>query len=91
VPAATITALPRIAALTGAVVVPVITRQVGDGYEVRVYPPWENYPTGDLEADVRRMNAFIEERVLEMPEQYFWAHKRFKTRPPGEPSVYKKT
>ena len=90
VPTATITALPRIAALTGAVVVPVITRQVGDGYEVRVYPPWENYPTGDLEADVRRMNAFIEERVLEMPEQYFWAHKRFKTRPPGERSPYER-
>jgi len=88
VPAATITALPRLAALTGAKVVPVVTRQVGDGYEVRIYPPWENYPTGDLEADVRRMNAFIEERALEMPEQYFWAHKRFKTRPPGEPSPY---
>jgi len=90
VPAATITALPRLAALTGAKVVPIITRQVGDGYEVRVYPPWENFPTGDLEADVRRMNAFIEERVLEMPEQYFWAHKRFKTRPPGEPSPYER-
>jgi KDO2-lipid IV(A) lauroyltransferase len=90
VPTATITALPRLAALTGARVVPIITRQVGDGYEVRVYPPWDDYPTGDLEADVRRMNAFIEERVLEMPEQYFWAHKRFKTRPPGEPSPYER-
>jgi KDO2-lipid IV(A) lauroyltransferase len=88
VPAATITALPRLAALTGAKIVPVVTRQVGDGYEVRIHPPWENYPTGDLEADVRRMNEFIEERTLEMPEQYFWAHKRFKTRPPGEPSPY---
>jgi KDO2-lipid IV(A) lauroyltransferase len=36
------------------------------------------------------MNAFIEERVREMPEQYFWAHKRFKTRPPGEPNPYRK-
>ena len=88
VPTATITALPRIARLTGATIVPVITRQVGDGYEVRFYPPWDDYPTGDLEADVRRMNAFIEERVLEMPEQYFWAHKRFKTRPAGIPSPY---
>jgi len=88
VPTATITALPRLAALTGAAVIPVVTRQVGDGYEVRFYPAWENYPSGNIEADVRRMNAFIEERVLEMPEQYFWAHKRFKTRPPGEPSPY---
>jgi KDO2-lipid IV(A) lauroyltransferase len=91
VPTATITALPRLAQITGARVVPVVTRQVEDGYEVRFYPPWEDYPTGDLEADVRRMNAFIEERALEMPEQYFWAHKRFKTRPPGEPSPYERT
>ena len=85
---ATITAMPRLAELTGARILPVITRQVGDGYEVKFYPPWDDYPTGNLEADVRRMNAFIEERVLEMPEQYFWAHKRFKTRPPGERSPY---
>jgi KDO2-lipid IV(A) lauroyltransferase len=85
---ATITTLPRLAQLTGAAVIPVVTRQVGDGYVVRFYPEWKDYPTGDIEADVRRMNAFIEERVREMPEQYFWAHKRFKTRPPGEPSPY---
>ena len=90
VQAATITALPRIAKLTGATVLPIVTRQEGDGYVARFYPPWENYPTGDVEADVRRMNAFIEERVREIPEQYFWAHKRFKTRPPGEPSPYRK-
>jgi KDO2-lipid IV(A) lauroyltransferase len=89
VPTATITTLPRIVKLTGAAVLPVVTRQVGEGYVVRVYPEWKDYPTGDLEADVRRMNAFIEERVLEIPEQYFWAHKRFKTRPPGERSPYK--
>jgi KDO2-lipid IV(A) lauroyltransferase len=87
---ATITTLPRLAQLTKAAVIPVVTRQVGDGYVVRFYPEWKDYPTGDIEADVRRMNAFIEERVLEMPEQYFWAHKRFKTRPPGEPSPYHK-
>jgi len=85
---ATITTLPRRAQLTGAAVIPVVTRQVGDGYVVRFYPEWKDYPTGDIDADVRRMNAFIEERVREMPEQYFWAHKRFKTRPPGEPSTY---
>jgi KDO2-lipid IV(A) lauroyltransferase len=90
VPTATITALPRLMKLTGARVVPVITYQVGDGYVARLYPAWENYPSGDLEADVRFMNAFIEDRVREMPEQYFWAHKRFKTRPPGEPNPYRK-
>ena len=90
VPTATITALPRLVQLTGASVVPVITRQEGEGYVVRFHPAWEGYPSGDLEADVRRMNAFIEERIREMPEQYFWAHKRFKTRPPGEPSPYRR-
>ena len=91
VPTATITTLPRLAKLADAAVIPVVTRQVGDGYVVRFYPEWKDYPSGDIEADVRRMNAFIEERVLEMPEQYFWAHKRFKTRPEGEPSPYKRS
>jgi Kdo2-lipid IVA lauroyltransferase/acyltransferase len=90
VPTATITALPRLAKITGACVIPVVTRQEGEGYVARFYPPWDDYPSGDLEADVRRMNAFIEERVREMPEQYFWAHKRFKTRPPGEPNPYRR-
>ena len=90
VPTATITTLPRLAKLTEAAVIPVVTRQVGEGYVVRFYPQWQDYPSGDVEADVRRMNAFIEDRVREMPEQYFWAHKRFKTRPPGEPSPYRR-
>lgn len=90
VPAATITGLSRLARLGHAVVVPVVTRQLpgGQGYVLRFYPPWENFPTDDVEADTRRMNAFIEDRVREMPEQYFWLHKRFKTRPPGEPRLY---
>ena len=90
VPAATITGLSRLAAMTGARVVPCVTRMLpgGRGYEARFYPAWENFPGGDLEADARRMNAFIEERVHEMPEQYNWMHKRFKTRPAGEPKWY---
>ena len=91
VPAATVTALPRIARLGGNVpVVPVVCRQSPDGYDIIFHPPWENYPSDDIEADVRRMNAFIEDRVREAPDQYFWAHKRFKTRPPGEPSFYRR-
>jgi KDO2-lipid IV(A) lauroyltransferase len=50
--------------------------------------PWEDFPSDDVEADTRRMNAFIEERVREIPAQYFWLHKRFKTRPPGQPRFY---
>lgn len=90
VPAATITGLSRIAALTGAVVVPAVTTQRpgGQGYVLRFHPAWENFPSGDLAADTRRMNAFIEDRVREMPEQYYWLHKRFKTRPAGEARFY---
>lgn len=90
VPAATMTSLPRIAQMTGAKVVPSITRVLpgGEGYVLTFYPAWENYPSGDDVADARRMNEFIEQRALEMPEQYFWLHKRFKTRPEGEASFY---
>lgn len=84
VPAATLTALSRLARATGAVVVPLVTRQSEGGYVARYYPAWEDFPSGDPVADARRMNAFIEDRVREMPEQYFWLHQRFKTRPPGE-------
>jgi Kdo2-lipid IVA lauroyltransferase/acyltransferase len=90
VPAATMTSVPRIAKMTGAVILPCTTRILpGDaGYVLKFYPTWENYPTGDDIADTRRMNAFIEECVVEMPEQYFWLHKRFKTRPEGEERFY---
>ena len=85
---ATVTAVSRLCGITGAKVIPLVTRQTETGYEARFYPAWEDFPTGDVEADARRMNAFLEERIREMPDQYFWVHKRFKTRPPGENSFY---
>lgn len=87
---ATITGLSRLARVAGAAIVPAVTRQLPgtQGYVLRFYPAWEGYPGADIESDTRRMNAFIEARVREMPEQYYWLHKRFKTRPPGEPSLY---
>jgi KDO2-lipid IV(A) lauroyltransferase len=90
VPSATITALSRIARLARAVIVPVVTRQLpgGEGYVLTFHPPWTDFPTADPEHDARRMNAFVEERILEIPEQYHWLHKRFKTRPEGEARVY---
>ena len=88
VPAATVTGLSRIAKATGAVVIPCVTGWQGDGYVARLYPAWEDFPSDDVAADTRRMNAYIEERIREMPEQYFWLHKRFKTRPEGEASLY---
>jgi Kdo2-lipid IVA lauroyltransferase/acyltransferase len=90
VPAATITGVSRLARLAGARVVPCVTRMhpEGGGYEVIFYPAWTDFPTDDVVADTRRMNAFVEARVREMPEQYLWTHKRFKTRPAGEPKWY---
>jgi KDO2-lipid IV(A) lauroyltransferase len=90
VPAATVPGLSRIAQLSGARVVPVVTRMLpgGEGYVVRLEPPWENFPSSDAYADTKRMNEYIERQVLAMPEQYLWMHKRFKTRPPGEAGIY---
>ena len=88
--AATLTATARIAAATGAQVMPVIATFLPNyrGWRVKFYPVWDNYPGEDMVAATRRMNAFIEERVREAPAEYFWTHKRFKTRPQGEPSLY---
>jgi KDO2-lipid IV(A) lauroyltransferase len=90
IPAATLTALGRLSAATGAKVIPVVATFLPNykGYRVVFYPSWDNYPGDDMIAATRRMNAFIEERVREHPAEYFWTHKRFKTRPPGEPPFY---
>ena len=90
VAAATLPGLSRIARVAGARVLPCVTQMLpgGAGYVMRIDPPWDNFPTQDLVADTRRMNEYIERRVLEMPEQYLWMHKRFKTRPEGEARLY---
>jgi KDO2-lipid IV(A) lauroyltransferase len=87
---ATLTALARISAATSACVVPVTATFLPKykGWKVVFYPAWEHYPSGDIIGSTRRMNAFIEDRILESPSEYFWVHKRFKTRPPGEKSFY---
>ncbi len=91
VPAATLTTLSRLAAMTNAIVVPFYTRILpgGGGFEVIVRPPFGSFPSGDDVADAARMNAEIEAGVRMMPEQYFWVHKRFKTRPEGMASIYR--
>jgi KDO2-lipid IV(A) lauroyltransferase len=90
VPTATITGPSRLAQLADAVPVPVVTRILpgGAGYRVKFFEPWHDFPSGNLEADARRINAFIEAQVRELPEQYYWLHKRFKTRPPGHDRFY---
>ena len=90
VPAATVTGVSRLARLTNARVIALVSKMVPDGYESYYTEEWENFPGASVEEDTLRMNQFIESWVLKMPEQYFWLHKRFKTRPDGQPSVYGK-
>ena len=85
---ATLTSLARFASLGRARVVPVITRMTGSGYAVEVLPAWEGFPSGDLTADAATMNRLLQTYIDTMPTQYYWVHKRFKVRPPGEPPVY---
>jgi KDO2-lipid IV(A) lauroyltransferase len=87
-PAATVPSLSRFAKLGRARVVPVITRMTASGYEVVVHPAWHDFPTDDAEADTATMNQRLEVLINTMPAQYFWVHKRFKTRPPGAPELY---
>ena len=68
--------------------VPVLNRMTRYGYEIEILPAWENFPSDNMEADTARMNNELEKYIETMPAQYFWVHKRFKDRPPGEKSVY---
>lgn len=90
VPAATLLAPSRMARALDMVVQPVVAEMLpgGRGYVVRFLPPWTDFPTDDALADTRRMNQWIEREIERMPAQYLWVHKRFKTRPPGEPRLY---
>ncbi len=91
VPAATLLAPSKIARALNMTVQPVIAEILpgGQGYKVRYLEPWTDFPTDDPAADMRRMNAWIEQEILRNPTQYLWVHKRFKTRPPGEPGLYR--
>ncbi len=86
--AATVPSLSRFARLGRAKVVPVVTRMTSWGYEVKVLPAWTDFPTKDVVADTALMNARLQTYIDAMPDQYYWVHKRFKDRPPGEPAIY---
>jgi KDO2-lipid IV(A) lauroyltransferase len=90
IPVATVPTLGRIARMAGAVVIPTFARFLPDGagLELCFDPPIEDFPSGDLEQDAARMNQVIEARLSSMPAQYFWVHRRFKTRPEGESPIY---
>ena len=90
VPAATITATHHLARMSGALVIPFFHRRLpgSEGYVLRLGAPLQDFPGPDVRDDTARINGCIEQMVREAPAQYLWAHKRFKTRPPGQPPLY---
>ena len=91
VQAVTLLAPSRLARALDMVVQPVVAEMLpgGQGYRVRYEPPWSDFPSADPVADSARMNRWIESEIRRNPAQYLWVHRRFKTRPPGEPSLYR--
>lgn len=88
VPAATVPSLSRFARLGRAKVVPIVSKLTSTGYEIEVLPAWENFPTEDVVADTALMNQRLQGYIDTMPSQYYWVHRRFKTRPEGAAPVY---
>ncbi|MEO5845258.1 MAG: lipid A biosynthesis acyltransferase [Caldimonas sp.] len=90
VQAVTLLAPSRLAKALDMIVQPVVAEILpgGQGYLVRYEPPWTDFPSNDPVADAARMNRWIEGEIRGNPAQYLWVHRRFKTRPPGEPSLY---
>ncbi|QHI98239.1 lipid A biosynthesis acyltransferase [Xylophilus rhododendri] len=88
VSAATLPSVPRFARLGRAKIITVLPRLTPQGYTVELLPAWKDFPGADATEDTALMNRRLEGYIDRMPEQYYWVHKRFKTRPEGEPSVY---
>ncbi len=88
VQAATVPSLSRFARLGRAKVVPIVSKLVSGGYEIEVLPAWKDFPTDDVIADTTLMNERLQGYIDTMPSQYYWVHRRFKTRPEGEAKVY---
>lgn len=79
----------KLAASGKAKVLPVVfTRPDAGTYRIEILPVLEDYPSGDSQTDADRFNQIAEKAVLAEPESYLWAHRRFKTRPQGEPPFY---
>ncbi len=90
IPTATFRGTSRLAKITGATVVPFshIRDETGQHYEVFISPEWQDFPSESAEEDAARVNAFIEQSIRRAPAQYWWFHRRFKTRPEGESDLY---
>lgn len=90
IPAAVVAAPPRLAAMANVPVVGISYRRLPDfsGYEITFMPAFSHYPSSDSEADLLRLNQHYETCIRHNPEEYLWVHRRFKTRPEGEKSLY---
>lgn len=90
--AATVTATTHFARLGKARVIPFTQRRLedGSGYRLVLHPPLQGFPGESEAADALRINQWVEQAVTECPEQYLWAHRRFKSRPVGAPKLYEK-
>ena len=88
IPTATVPSLSRFARLGRARVISLMSRMTPEGYQVEIHSAWDNFPTADAVADTAFMNAQLQRYIATMPEQYYWVHKRFKTRPEGAASLY---
>lgn len=88
--AATNAATSRFARMGNALVIPYFPQRLPDGrgYRLTLMPPLADFPGDSEEADCMRINTIIEDEVRQAPEQYLWVHRRFKTRPSGEPDLY---
>ncbi len=78
----------KLAARTGAAVIPgfALWSEQEQRYVLRFFPPVEM--TGDPLVDTQRLHRRLEELIREYPDQWLWIHRRWKTRPPGEPPLY---
>ncbi len=89
VQAATVKAPTQLVKAGRAEVIPWVTRRLKNNtYEISIFKPITDQLDKGEQQDALTINRFIEARVRENPEQYLWVHRRFKTRPEGEPKLY---
>jgi KDO2-lipid IV(A) lauroyltransferase len=94
IPASTSFMVAKLALRTEAPIIPIFApwEEESKKFAVRIEPPVSIECTGNEDEEVRKLTAklslIIETQIRRYPDQWLWIHKRWKTRPPGEPSLY---